>query len=351
MPYPNQKIALNPLTLVAQRWLMTLLPELWPVTLLAALLLWSTGWIYATPPEETLPPPSADGPAVVTTPDVDYWLVSSRGLPCYQSGRDVSAARLAFQHCDSTACRWNHATHAEFLASLDNRPTYVLLHGNRFNFQDAVDFGYTVGEALRGGWCNQPIRIIIWSWPSDQIQGQIQDIQTKAARTTSEGIYLANFLKDLLPGTPVGLVGYSYGARIASGALHLRGGGSLAGYRLPAEATGALGPVRGVFFATAINECWLLPGQPHGFALNGVERALFFNNSLDPALKRYHLVDRNTHPEAIGYVGARIAAVHAPKVRQWDVASSLGKTHDYRQYLGTAWILGRMRSHLNFVQP
>ena len=72
-----------------------------------------------------------------------------------------------------------------------------------------------------------PIRFVIWSWPSAQVRGQLRDVRTKANRTELAGYCLAWVLTHLPETQQVSLLGYSFGARIATGAMHLVGGGEL----------------------------------------------------------------------------------------------------------------------------
>ena len=105
-------------------------------------------------------------------------------------------------------------------------------------------FGYTAirltpGEPGNEGWgfiaswspsrILDRLRFVIWSWPSDKIKGPLNDIRTKAWRTDTDGYYLGWFLQRMHPQSDIGLIGFSYGARIVSGALHVLAGGELDG--------------------------------------------------------------------------------------------------------------------------
>ena len=109
---------------------------------------------------------------------------------------------------------------------------------------------------------------------------------------------------------------------------------------------------RGIFTASAIHNNWLLPGMPHGRALDQAESILFINNSCDPALKRYRFIDRS-RPEAIGYCGAMVDAARRHKVKQIDACGSVGKTHDANIFMRAGSLIGSMRMFLpmNWGQP
>ena len=101
---------------------------------------------------------------------------------------------------------------------------------------------------------------------------------------------------------PVCLVGYSFGARTATGALELLAGGSIAGQTLPATVA-ARRTFRVVLLAAASDADCLLPGHRDGHALSLVERMLATENCGDRALKWYSRLYGRRGPEALGYVG------------------------------------------------
>ena len=61
----------------------------------------------------------------------------------------------------------------------------------------------------------------------------MKDAKDKASRTDVESFLLGSYLTKLATESPASVIAYSYGARIASGALHLAAGGQLCGYHLP----------------------------------------------------------------------------------------------------------------------
>gem|GEM_PF-1499856 len=292
-------------------------------------------------------------PAAACGADLEYWLVSTRRLGCWrgqfaaEAGPGFSVSRYI-----SGECRWQSADTAELVAAAQVvRPTWVLIHGNRYNSQDAIDFGWLAAHTLAAGRAaDQPVRVIIWSWPSDQIHGAIKDAQAKAARTGSEGIYLSWLVDHLPHETPLCIVGSSLGARIGTGAMHLLSAGSLAGYSLP-QPDFARTPLRGIFMASALHDNWLLPNSVHGRALNNVDQVLFLNNNCDPVLKRYRFIEDCGNPAAAGYSGARLTANQMTRVRQWNASNSVGKTHDYEAYFRAGNLAAQMRAVAAFAEP
>ena len=175
---------------------------------------------------------------------------------------------------------------------------------------------------------SQPVRFVIWSWPSDRIHGILKDVRAKAARTNTDCKYLAWTLHQLNPQTPVSLIGFSYGARIATGALHVLAGGSLDGFAL-APATKPRTPVRAVLTVAALHNYWLAEGHYHGRALEIVDSMLLVNNSCDMALKRYRFLDRSRTAAALGYMGPAGWSPHYGKIRIVDACRDVGKAHSW----------------------
>ena len=93
-------------------------------------------------------------------------------------------------------------------------------------------------------------RLVIWSLPADRVVLRIRaDVQLKITYSDTESYYLARTLPSVTPGTPVSLVGYSLGCRIAGGALQLLAGGQAGGRRLsPGDAAWTTGTLRRAIF-------------------------------------------------------------------------------------------------------
>jgi hypothetical protein len=210
------------------------------------------------------------------------------------------------------------------------------MHGNRVSPATAVRQGmlayrqFTAGLPAASG-----VRFVIWSWPSDRMHGILKDVRAKAARSTIDGQLLAWTLHRLDPQTPVSLVGFSYGARIATGALHVLAGGSLDGFALPPAAVPRR-PVRVVLAAAGLHNYWLAEGHYHGRALEVVDSMLLANNTCDMALKLYRFVDKSRSAVGLGYTGPAGWSPHYAKIRQVDFCRELRKAHDWDRYLTSA---------------
>jgi hypothetical protein len=308
---------------------------------LAALVLSPARLSAATTPVACLPQPR---------PQDEIWLVSSRGF-C-SCDVEQNAEQLAYWQFDRERS-WMPASAVDFFATDDaGTVTVVFLHGNRIPSGEAFTKGWIAYRRLVRCADERPVRFVIWSWPSDKVCGPVQDARIKAARSDAHGYYLAGFITQIRPDVPVGLWGHSFGARIATGALHLLGGGTLVGHRLEAAAGRPHRPMHAALVVAALDDEWLLPGHRQGHALSQVDAMLLVNNSCDRLLKRYHkLYGRRCCQEALGYVGLAeccLSPGDAEKVQQVDACCYAGKQHLFANYIDSPALMSQMRSHLLF---
>jgi hypothetical protein len=268
--------------------------------------------------------------------------VSTRHLGC----GCATVQPPAFQLWRYENRQWLPATIAEFYASDSaDLVTAFYVHGNRIDHWRALQDGLNVYFQMVGKYDNErPVRFVVWSWASSQIKGQLKDVRAKAARTNVEGYYLARLLEGIQPDVQVGLIGYSFGARIITGGLHLLGGGSLAGRRVPA---GPRPQLRVALWAAALHNNWLLPGHYHGQALDMADRWLITYNCCDPVLSRYRMLEKCGDPVALGYSGLygrnRLTADQQSRVELMNVTGLVGGTHDMSAYLYSWPIQNRTR--------
>ena len=286
--------------------------------------------------------------AAAMQPSLDrIFLVSTRplGTRCDPS---IMAGAL---HCERYVAAagglgaWQPITWSEVASEFaDPLPTVVYVHGNRINCGEDKSHGLTFYRSLAA--CKQgdsPLRYVIWSWPSEQIRGPVKDYQVKAARTRQVGWQLAWAVDQLPEKSPLALVGYSFGARVVTGALHLLAGGEMDGLTLPETLHPRRPPMRAALVAAAVDADWLRPRGYHGRALEQVDELLLVNNQRDPAMRFYHLpMDHRARP--LGFSGpASIASLGelASRVRSIDFTGAVGRHHALSKYLATSK-LGRV---------
>lgn len=303
------------------------------------------------PPTETIQtaPPAPAGPCEChLRPQDQYWVLQTGHLPWVdcQGFCAPNLGVLRFQ-CETG---WANANLAEFLAGSENATTLIYVPGNRVANDEAIRRGWMVYNALVNSADERPIRLVVWSWPSDRVRGLRRDVRTKADRTSTEGMYLGWLLTQIDPGAQVSLLGYSFGARIVCGAMHAARTGALEGVPLPDYvANSERRQARVVLFAAATHNYWILPGYLHGAAVEHVDRMLLFFNPCDPALKRYGVVDKCERPDALGYTGY-VSLSYGDDVnqrlRQVNVSCMVGKSHDELLYLGNATIMAESQQYL-----
>lgn len=273
----------------------------------------------------------------------DVWLISTRhlGCPSWDSSKEIE---LHVEHYGGDEAGWIEKSLDEYFASSHSaQPTMIYVPGNRVDWSDAIDRGRHVRNSVLGCSHIEPIRFVIWSWPSDQIHGQLRDVRAKAARTNGEAYYLAWFLSQCDADTPLSILGYSFGARVTTGALHVLGGGKLAGRTLPQAQPRLL---RVALLAAAVHNYWLQPGACHEQALSQMDRLLIEYNSCDPVLKRYHSIEKHGRPAALGYTGMRVDESAGVWIDQHDVCCIVGNSHTEARYFNSSTITDEIREML-----
>lgn len=305
------------------------------------------------------PPPSAQKPGgsgsaadkAAARPDDSVWMISTRCLGCPCGGKQAEPD-FRLRRYDGN-CGWQDADWSDWSAAEPpGTTTVVYVHGNRVEAGEAYGRGLAAYRALtRHAADSQPLRFVVWSWPSDKLRGPRpkRDARVKASRTPCESFYLAQFLTRLSPDTQLGLLGYSFGARIVSGALHLTEGGSLGCFQLPDSNPRPAHSVRVAMLAGAMNHDWWLPGHDHGQAWSAIDRLCLMYNTCDPVLRFYPRLERRSRAQALGYTGFCWPASlgdEAWRLEQTDVCCEIGKTHDEQAYLASAAIMARVSETL-----
>lgn len=336
------------------------LGRVWPSSLLTAIAVAIFG-AAASADEPLFDPPAFVAPTVldanhdVSPPDDEFppnqlWLINTRRLP--RAGRHPAgqpAPEIERYHADG---QWSDASLAELNAAYDPRlATVLLVHGNHTDEPTAISKGLTAFRALTepspGA---RPLRLLVWSWPTDFIPGTVRrDARVKAEWAEDEAFYLARFVAGLDRREAVTLVGYSFGARAISGALHLLGGGSLAHRRLPSIAADERAPLRAVLLAAAVDDDWLLPGHRHGHALAAVERMVVTVNPQDRVLRWYRFLVPGSQATALGSHGLGNQATlgrHARKLVQLNAHQAVGGQHGWASYIGSPEVVAQLRREM-----
>jgi hypothetical protein len=274
-------------------------------------------------------------------------LVDVRGLgSCRAPEMMAGRARIeSYQLMDEGGRRQWQRSDVEALRAADpSIATLVFVHGNRVSPWDARREGLAVYRRIvRQSNSPTPIRFVIFSWPSSQIRGPLKDVREKAARTQPAGYQLAWLLDQMPAETPVSLVGFSFGARIVTGALHILGGGSLNGRTLAERQHPDRAPVDAVLLVAALNADWLAPGHYHGQAMTQVDQMLLLNSRQDRAMQYYHFVTKHGRPQALGFRGPTcIDAEGASKTTNRDLGRYVGSEHNLFCYLSAPGVTNEL---------
>ena len=285
-------------------------------------------------------------------------LISTRalGTTCRSELLDDHLQCERYNRNDASKPSWQAVPVEQVLAECSLAvPTIIFVHGNRVERGEDRERGMMVYRSLRQKARHDgPIRFIIWSWPSTRIPRALQDYRVKAARTRPAGWQLAWFIDRLPADLPLSLVGYSYGARVASSSLHLLGGGDLGGLQLDERVHPHRDPVRVALVAAAFDASWMQPGGYHGKALSQIDQLLLLTNRHDPAMRFFHLSAKHQRPQALGLAGlpnTKAVQEMAERITLYDVTSQVGRSHALSDYLHASRPLGTVWTQICYAQP
>ncbi len=276
-------------------------------------------------------------------PQDEVWLINTRHLGCDEKSPQPDFYRY---ECEQG---WAESSAADFEATASpDVHTIVYVHGYGFDELKARQVGWALYHSVTDGYADgRPLRFVIWSWPSKGNAGPLKDMRERAWRADADAYYLGSWLARISVRTSVRLIGSSMGNRVVCGALHLLGGGSLAGWSVPPLAE--QDAIRAVLISPAVHNYWLHAGEYHGNALAPVDRMLLLNNHCDALLKRYWLVADCGPASALGYTGLDVSGVAGQwqhKVEQDDACCDVGKHHGVLWYLCSPRLLERIRAEL-----
>jgi pimeloyl-ACP methyl ester carboxylesterase len=285
-------------------------------------------------------------------PPNQLWLLSTRCLPgC------VPALPMTPQVWRNNCGNWVGSSLAQLLAGDDPRYiTVVYAHGNDVRSEVAERQGAEFYDWIaQKSCCCAPIRFIVWSWPSNYVVGSFRnDARTKYCRTNVEPFYLASFLDQMRPDLQVVLIGYSFGARISTGALHLLGGGAINNRVLPQRIHPIREPLGVVLLAGAVGRDSLIPGHRHGMAMSQVRRMWISVNSTDRVLRYFPKVLEGTGTDALGYTGPsglNLMGADRSKIYIEDVSAYVHKHHGFSVYLRAGEVMAKARREVLTALP
>ncbi|OYP33108.1 hypothetical protein CGZ80_17940 [Rhodopirellula sp. MGV] len=270
----------------------------------------------------------------VAAPSERVFLFSTRHLPfdaCH-APLDAPPFKVWQIHCGQSQAM----DCDQYLASLHpGRPVVVYVHGNRMPASNIVNRAMQVRRTIQGG-LDQPVDWLIFSWPSAKEGIAVHDVRRKADRCDAQSLYLATLLRmHVVAGTPMAVVGFSFGGRVVTGSLHALAGGGLSGRTIPGETIQGANINVGLV-APAIESTWLGSCGYHCLATKNMDQLSLMYNRSDAILKRYWLLEKVRNQTALGYSGPRCFAprVDGSKlpVRARDFSGSVRLRHAELEY-------------------
>lgn len=281
----------------------------------------------------------------------EIFLVSTRALSSHcQSAMQVGQMRVKRYQ---PALGWQSADLTTLTETASpGGQTQLLMHGNWMDAAWAERRGWEMyHQLIQGLSADQPIRYIIWSWPSDRQPKPLRTTRQNAYRADDEAFYVGWLLSQLPPEERVGLIGFSLGARVLSGGLHLLGGGTLRGRALPEFEPNAHG-YRVAYWAGAVSVGSTTLYGSRQQSWQQMDSLLNIFNSADPVLRRYHLVTQQKGDRAIGQNGMHISdAENREKLTQLNACRIVGKQHAWDRYIQSPSLMNRTRDQLIWPQP
>lgn len=305
--------------------------------------------------------PSADVPVVElpsmpTTLGADLksdrlWVINTRHLSSNSCRINLHDPNFRYQRLDRCGRR-TPSDLEEYLATMDPaRPRIIYIHGNRRDASTAISQGIWVyREIARNRPIEQPFDWVIWSWPSEADSIFLSDVREKAQRTDAQGLYLAWLLTHHHANAqPTGLIGFSFGGRIVTGALHSLAGGIVGRRTLDQPAIQGADIDIGLL-APALESNWLSSRGQHRYATQNMNRMVLLYNHRDIALKYFRFVTKMKSSQALGYTGPcstapRFDGTRLP-IRARDCASTVGNHHSEKLYYQNACYAGREMASL-----
>lgn len=273
--------------------------------------------------------------AACLRPGDELWEVSSRCLPNLDQCVTISPVTFRVSQC--TCQGWQTSDEAQLQASFAAAPTMrtvIYAHGNWMTAENARSRGTYVYRRVSQR-AAEPVRFIIYSWPSQREGRPVRDVYEKVERADIETYYFAHLLTRIPEESPLGVIAFSFGSRVVCGALHMVNGGQFEGRCSPVWP--AERHIHVSLVAPAFDRMWLAPNQPYGLAMNGMQSLVNVYNSRDPALRRFRFIDRFSAPIAAGFTGLADPRSTQPlqsdvRIRQFDCGDEVGTSHDEMTY-------------------
>lgn len=280
-----------------------------------------------------------------------FFLINTRGITSNSCRADLRSPNLRINRLDRCGRR-SPSDLNDYLTSMSaDRPRIIYIHGNRRDAATAISQGLWVYRELArrrpGG---QAFDWVIWSWPSESETIFLSDAREKAKRTDAQALYLAWLLNHHhASGQPTSLIGFSFGGRVVTGAMHALAGGVVGRRKLEQPAIVGANMDVGLL-APAVDSTWISSCGRHRLATQNMNRLVLLYNHRDYALKYFRLISQVPGSQALGYTGPRSIAPRYDgtrlPIRSKDCANTVGNHHSEKQYYQNACYAGREMASL-----
>jgi pimeloyl-ACP methyl ester carboxylesterase len=288
----------------------------------------------------------------------DVFEISTRHLPGQFCSIDENNPPLEVHRWDVS--RWKRSDLGTALL-YEDKPTIIYVHGNFMERNNTLERVRILDSYLKRQ-ATEDYRLLLFSWPSQRERKPLRDIYENDETAEDQSLYLAWILRQLRSQSRVSVLGFSFGARCATAALHLDAGGNIPGLRFgisPSETNQIQRvPYHLGLIAPAVDKNWLLPNGRYGKATSSINDFVNMYNSRDPVLRRYKFIDRLSRPIAGGFVGfdgigdprATSPLAGQIKVKQYNCGGVIGTTHSEKSYFGECPYFRVMIDHLLWNQ-
>ena len=306
----------------------------------------------------------------------DIWEVSTRRMSCCFSTAAILNPTFDVYHIEQR--RFVSRSFDDMLAAVPatnpqaGQPPLTILyaHGNWMEESNARERIQTI-EAAISRYAQQPFRIVLLSWPSERERRLLSNIRDNAQCADVQAQYLNFIMQHFGQENRVSLLGFSFGGRVVTGALHLAAGGSINGHSAPYQSqqnpgvdlgarTNPLGltEYRVSLVAPAVDRSWLETNGRFGKATYSIDWMVNLYNSQDPVLRRFRFLNRVTAPVAAGFLGfdglldprATTPLSSGELIEQFDCDSYVD-SHDEKTYYGSCPYFRKAILNLLWQEP
>ncbi|MGL6194027.1 MAG: alpha/beta hydrolase [Thermoguttaceae bacterium] len=266
----------------------------------------------------------------------DVWLFNTRTASICSPNESEFDKIFAYQlgrEADNRCYKWEKAAISDFFETYDpSVPLIVLIHGNQYALNDAVDDGLAFEQRVLKG---QKCRLLIWAWPADRIPCGIRaDVQTKIEYSKYQGAYVQMLLDRLPEKGNICLVGFSLGAQTICEAVEL----TYKSNNASSSEKDNEPKIRIILFAAAVDQFSVSPKCRYGDVLEFAEKTCVVYNPADKVLKFYPLVYGRGGPESLGKTGVPLYTVPSSvreKIDMINISQIAGNRHHFKSYFGS----------------